>query len=225
VGEEVLALPDAGHLVGGYRWLEHRLFEITGAWSGEAGAPALRVHLFEASHQHAWHADMWADRLPVLDGTDPEALTVPVGPVAGPLLDELDELAARAASGPDADVTWLTGLCRVVLPRLIATYGRHLAAASAVTDAPTVRVLRLVLRDEVESWQAGESLLQSFIVAPENAAAAAAAQTRLESVVVGARVGAGVGADVGGAAGAGVGIMPWPGAAAQANGSGPVVAT
>ena len=84
-----LDLLAAAEMIGGYRWLEHRLFEITGAWSAQAHDPAVRLHLFEASHQHAWHAQLWADRLPLLDQLDPEALSVPYGPAAGPLIDAL----------------------------------------------------------------------------------------------------------------------------------------
>ena len=38
---------------------------------------AVQVHLDGQSLRHAWHADLWADRLPVYAGADPTGLTVP----------------------------------------------------------------------------------------------------------------------------------------------------
>jgi hypothetical protein len=183
------ALPvvPAATLVGAYRWAERRLFELTGAWAAEPAPPAVQVHLDEVSVQHAWHAELWADRLPVLDWFDPDAVTGPLG-LAGPLFDTLADL-----TGP---VPRLAGLYRVVVPRLLAGYDRHLARAVPVTDGPVVRALRLVRRDEVDSWRAGEALLQGLVTSPVEAAAAAAAQRDLEAVAV--------------AGGGHVGLFPWP---------------
>lgn len=204
-----LTLADAGALVGGYRWMEHRLFQITGSWAATCADPATRIHLLESSLQHAWHAGLWADRLPVLDHVDPEALTVPSGPAARPLFDAVWALAAHespagGAGSPASDVRRLAALYRVTLPRLVAGYSHHLAMASPVAEAPTIRALRLVLRDETESWQAGEAILQALLTRPELVAAAAETQRALETIVV--------------EAGIGTGIVPWPdggGAAAR----------
>jgi hypothetical protein len=187
-----LTLDRAAERFGAYRWAEHRLFELTGAWAAEATSPAARIHLDVVSGQHSWHAELWAARLPVLDGTDPEALTRPAGPVMAGLFDEL----ARARGTVDR----LAGLYRVVVPRLLVTYGRHLRRAAPAADAPAVRALRLVRRDEVESWEAGEALLEHLVVGDGEAAAAAAVQARLEAGLV--------------ASWAGCGLLPWPDAAA-----------
>ncbi len=183
-----LAFGIAAELYGAYCWLERRLYELTGAWAGEAAPPEVQIHLDEVSWQHAWHSELWSARLPVLDGIDPEALTRPSGPAAAPLLDALAEL--------DGPVERLAGLYRVVLPRLLATYARHLRRGAAVADAPGMRALRLVRWDEIMSWEAGEALLQGLLTGPEEAAAAAGAQQRLESSVV--------------ASGVSSGIVPWP---------------
>ena len=194
----------AAHLIGAYRWIEHRLFELTGAWAAEVPVPAVQVHLAEAARQHAWHAQLWADRLPVIDGVDPEALTRPLGPALGPLVAELagekpeDPTAEPSGADGHGVVQRLTGLYRVVLPRLLTTYARHLAHAVPVTDGPTIRALGLVSRDDVELWRIGEALLEELLRRPHDAAVAAAVQQRLESIVV--------------AAGAGPGLVPWPGA-------------
>jgi hypothetical protein len=183
-----LTLAQAAERFGAYRWAEQRLFELTGAWAAEATSPEARIHLDVVSGQHAWHAELWAARLPVLDGTDREALTRPAGPVLGPLLDEVARTSGTVAR--------LAALYRVVVPRLLTTYGRHLRRAAPATDAPAVRALRLVRRDEVESWEAGEALLEHLVVGAGDAAAAAAVQARLEAGLV--------------ASWAGWGLLPWP---------------
>ncbi len=129
-----LDLLAAAEMIGGYRWLEHRLFEITGAWSAQAHDPGVRLHLFEASHQHAWHAQLWADRLPQLDQLDPEALSVPYGPAAGSLIDALGAVGSSAAPPTPARAT------RHVVATATVT-GNEVATGTARTrSAPTWRV-------------------------------------------------------------------------------------
>ncbi|MGP8058156.1 MAG: hypothetical protein ACLP9C_00785 [Acidimicrobiales bacterium] len=186
----VLTIHRSAQLLGGYRWIEHRLFELTGAWAAQAPVPEIQLYLDETSARHAWRAQLWADRLPVLDGLDPDALTVPFGPAVPPLFEAL---ASDVAEGV---VQRLAGLCRVVLPRLAVTYGTHLARAVPVTDGPVIRVLRLARRDVVESWLAGEDVLERLLRRPHDAQVAATAQGVLEGLVVAADVG--------------TGLVPWP---------------
>jgi len=184
-----LPLGLAAALYGSYRWAERRLFELTGAWAAEATIPAVAVHLDEVSAGHAWHADLWRDRLPVLDGWDHERLTRPFTQPSAELFEALGATGART-------VERLSALYRVVLPRLLVTYRRHSRATAEVADAPAIRVLRLVRDDERESWEAGEQLLEELLVSNDASALAGAVQVRLESVLTGP--------DTGG------GLFPWP---------------
>ena len=84
-----------------------------------------------------------------------------------------------------------------MLPRLLATYGRHLRRAVPVTDAPVMRALRLVRADELAAWQAGEALLEGLIDTAAAAELAAAAVGRLEAALAAGQPG--------------VGLVPWPG--------------
>jgi len=206
-----LRLHELAQLVGCYRWIEHRLFELTGAWATDVPLPEVQLHLHQVSLQHAWHAELWAERLPVLDGVDPRTLTRPLGPVVGPLLAALageepgwhvGGAATPEPMAPTAGEGWgvvqrLAGLYRVVVPRLLTTYGLHLARAVPTTDGPVIRALRLVHRDELEDWQAGERLLEEVLARPHDASVAAGVQQRFESLVVAGDVGPG--------------LIPWPG--------------
>jgi hypothetical protein len=130
-----LPLGRTAELVGAYRWVELALYRALGEWSVSIPLPEAQLVLAEQSARHAWHAELWADRLPVLDGVDPDALTAPPGPAA-PVLAAL--VGAEDAALPGV-LPRLAGLYRVVLPRLVVTYRDHLARTVPATDAPTAR--------------------------------------------------------------------------------------
>lgn len=188
-GDRSLPLSVTASMVGGYRWIEQRLFELLGRWGAEATPPELRVHLDAQSARHAWHASLWADRLPVRDGVSADELTA-APPVAARVLALLDESRSDAAP-------LMAGLYRVVLPRLVTGYTRHLGATSPVSDGPVIRALRLVLTDEIEDWHAGERLVQGLLTGPDDVAAVSALHQKLESAVV--------------EAGSSGGLTGWPG--------------
>jgi hypothetical protein len=204
--EALLRLEASATLHGAYRWAERRLYELTGRWSGSPGMhPEVQVHLFEMSVRHAWHADLWAERLPVLAGVDTEALTRPWGPALEPLFGALagppsgtrpdPEGSQDEPEGPGEELRRLAGLYRVVLPRLLATYRRHLAVVPAVSHGPIARALSLVLRDEEDQLWAGEALIQGLLATSADVRRVTGTQVALESLVVGS--------------GVGVGLVPW----------------
>ena len=193
-----MTLGTVAALVGEYRWIENALYGLLGRWVVDTPVAAVQIRLDAQSLRHAWHAELWADRLPVLAGSDPAGLTVPsassvalfaalegITPPTGlpgstwPPADE--EVPGRPGALPR-----LAGLYRVVLPRLVTTYRRHLRVTSPVTDAPVARALQLVLNDEIEDWQAGERLVQRLVTRPHDVAAVHEFLQRLESAVVGA---------------------------------------
>ena len=59
-------------LVGEYRWIELALYTLLGRWVVDVPLAAVQVHLDAQSMRHAWHAELWAERLPVLPGSDPD---------------------------------------------------------------------------------------------------------------------------------------------------------
>jgi hypothetical protein len=200
---DVLPLPLArtAALVGEYRWIEHALYRLLGSWVTDMPLAAVQVHLDAQSMRHAWHAELWAERLPVRDGVDPDALTVPSAASAALLrgLAGSDGDAARTGpAGPAGSdgagdplghlgaLPRLAGLYRVALPRLVTSYERHLRAVAPLTDAPVARALRLVLNDEVEDWRTGERLVQRLATRPHDVAAVHEFLRELESGVVAA---------------------------------------
>ena len=198
-----LPLGRTAALVGEYRWVEAALYRLLGAWVVDMPIAGVQVHLDAQSMRHAWHAELFGDRLPVLAGVDPDGLTRPSAATAA-LLAALEGVVPVAegpgSTWPDADAAVprpgalprLAGLYRVVLPRLVTSYTRHLRVVAPVADGPLRRALRLVLRDEVEDWLAGERLVQRLMMRPHDVAAVYEFQQRLESVAVAAGAHAGL---------------------------------
>ncbi len=200
VGDPLTSLPLArtAAIVGEYRWIETSLFAMLGSWVTDVPIASMQLHLDGQSMRHAWHAELWADRLPVLSGVDPDGLTRP-SPVASALLAALDGVEPVAegpgSSWPPADsaamprpaaLPRLAGLYRVVLPRLVTSYTRHLRVVASVADAPLRRAIELVLHDEVEDWLAGERMIQRLVTRPHDVVAVHEFQQNLESVAVAA---------------------------------------
>ncbi|HUY22388.1 MAG TPA: hypothetical protein VMV22_08600 [Acidimicrobiales bacterium] len=211
-GGRALSLDAQARVVGAYQWMERRLFEVLGSWAGNEPVPEAQVLFDVTAQQHAWHAELFAERLPALDSVDAATLTVPpsvevdrmFAALAGALRPGEGEPAAGDGTlmgrGPGSGapsggtLLRLVGLGRVVLPRLVAGYGLHLRRVSLVAEAPTGRALRLVLRDEVEQWQAVETLTQALLRRPHDIAVVTGHQQHLEGLV----------------AETGAGLVPWP---------------
>jgi hypothetical protein len=170
-------LQEAATVNGGNRWLEMRVFEIMGGWVSTVPELDIKLALATQSYHHAWHAELWEDRLPVLAGIDADELTTPAS-------DGFERLIAILAEPGTSTIERLAGMYRVLLPRKISAYRAQQGAASVVAEAATMRALDLVLRDEVADWQEGEALLQSLLSSPAEVTRAAEHQARLESLLV-----------------------------------------
>ncbi len=147
--------------------------------------PAVQVQVDGQSMRHAWHAELWAERLPVLAGVDTERLSVPSRPTQA-VFAALEGEGLPGAEGPPGALQRLAALYRVILPRLVTSYVRHLRIASPITDGPVTRALRLVLHDEMDDWHDGERLVQRLVTRPHDVEAVYRFQQHLESAVVAA---------------------------------------
>jgi hypothetical protein len=142
----------AGHS----RWVEARLFEVLGGWVVVEPDPEVKATLAAHSLRHAWHADVWRDRLPRVAHLDADALTVPAGDGVAEVVTALEGTA-----GADQTVERLAAVARVVLPRLVAAYRGRLQAAHPLADGPTARWLGLVVADEAAALAEVDRLLRA----------------------------------------------------------------
>jgi len=133
-------IEQSGRRIGGHAWVEMRLFETLGRWSGVVDEPRARVVLASASRHHAWHAELWRGLLPGVPHLPPADLVAP-GDGAAAMVAALDDLDDAPT---DQRVAYLVG---VALPHVIERYTAHLDRTVPVTDAPVERVLSLALAD------------------------------------------------------------------------------
>ena len=160
-----MLIRETAQRIAGHRWVEARLFELTGAWSTEEGDPDVRRVLATQSRHHGWRASLWAELVPVLHDLDPAALAPPAADVA---------LLAALGAG-EAPVVRLAGLTQVVLPALLERYDAELASTTEVADAPVARALRLVLADAGDDRRAAEAVLRSSLGGDDEVTARVAA--------------------------------------------------
>ena len=167
--------------VGHYKWIEMRLFEALGGWVATVPELDVKMRLGTHCYQHAWHAELWHKRLPELREMNPDRLTVPPNDEMVTFVEALTE-----PEKPDETIEKLVGVYRVLIPHKIAAYTYHLNNTSTITDAPTIRSLKLALNDEFEDWRDGEMLIQSLLETPEEVQRAAAHQAHLETLILAA---------------------------------------
>ncbi len=105
------------------------LFETLGAWIADTDEPALQRLFVEASHRHAWHAEVWLARTPAIPTVDVEALTGA-------------HRAGREDPPPDRRV-WYRTRVDEQLARLESLDAR----VDPVLDPATRRAIRLVSAD------------------------------------------------------------------------------
>jgi hypothetical protein len=171
-----VTLDDAARLAGGHRWAEMRLFETLGSWVASTDDIEVKLLFDRHSQHHAWRADQWWDRLPVLAGVDREALVVAPSPGAAAVVDAL--------AATQHVVSRLAGVYRVALPRLLGRYERHRGLASPGGDAAVIRTLDLLVPDVAGDWRQGEVLLQERICDAGDVELAAGTVTRLEQLLL-----------------------------------------
>lgn len=157
-----MELESLGQLCGANAWAEEALFGLLGAWAAE-GSPAMAAAMADRhSMHHAWRAQQWRERLPVLADLDPNSL-VADGHGLGPAIETLVGQSSLAQ---------LVGVYRGLLPRLVALYRSQERLLVEPSDSSAIRTLQLVYPDLVRDWMEGESCLQELILTEEQLAGA-----------------------------------------------------
>lgn len=124
-----------GELCGRMRARSLDLFEQLGAWIRTTDDPALQRLFATASHRHAWHAELWAQRCPTIPAVDLDATT-----------------AAHRRSRPEpAD---RAALYQSQLDELLGDLAEIATTIDPELDPATTRVLQLVTADLTEQHAA-----------------------------------------------------------------------
>jgi hypothetical protein len=183
-----LSIDELARVLGGYCWVEREIFAVVGRWVEDETDARARIFFDEQSQQHAWHSTLFADRIPVLDRLDHDALCAAPGEPAIRML-------GRVADAKGTLIR-LAGLGRALLPRLVSGYSTHLTRCVPVADSAVARALGLVVRDDLEAWQTAEALLEEHLIDDSAVLEVHSHLGSVESCV----------------AGVGPGLAPWPAA-------------
>lgn len=146
------SLRELARRIAAYRALDLTVFEHLGQFATTTHGAPLARHLAAWANHHAWHAQLWTDRLPRIAGIDVDTAD------ADPMVPTPVEVADALSS--DDDPLWVVRqyVDRVLVP-LATTLAAHRDATDDLLDAPTGRVLDLVLGDIHTDHAAATSLL------------------------------------------------------------------
>ncbi len=169
-------LHESARMMATVRWVEHRLFEILGRFATDEADPVVATMFGTHGHQHAWHAELWRDRIPAIPGVDVVAVPMAPGEATASAFDTVATTTGTAER--------LAAVYRLLLPRLMSLYERWRAELDPRLDGPTVRVLTLALRDDTDQLAEVNRRLTEKISDPSTARRAAAHLGELEAQLV-----------------------------------------
>jgi hypothetical protein len=131
-----MTIHEVADLAARSRAIHLTVFTVAGEWARITPGPDRRW-LARTSHEHAWHADLWASRFPVVPGLDLADATAAAS----------SALASTTASLDATDRPGRRAAISAVIESLAAELGATRARVDGDLDAPTARVLDLVMAD------------------------------------------------------------------------------
>lgn len=160
--------------------------EAAAGWA--ASMPSIKVKLALGEHQFhdACHAQWLGERLTglrevrQLDFDAPPMMRAsyvdePPNPEFARFIEELQDA--------EGELRRLTGLYRVLKTHLAVYYRHHLTVTDQVCDAPTVRLLRMILAEEEEHLRWGQAIYEELADTPEKRRSAMEWQRHLEELL------------------------------------------
>ncbi len=139
-----------------YRWAQQQLSAALGGWVATIPELDVKAMLGPHCYQHAWHADLWRQRLPELKEPN-EHRAEPANAAFAAFMEEL-----TSPDDGDQTIEKLVGIYRVLVPHLLAVYTFHQKVTSDIVDAPTVRLLGFMLADLHTQIAEGEMMIQDL---------------------------------------------------------------
>lgn len=169
-------LHETARRVGALVWLEQRLFEVLGGWTGDEPDLEARALFGTHSRHAAWRAGQLAEHLPDLHDLAPGECIRPAR----------DELTAAVSGVQELGVTpaRLLGVHQILLPSLASAYAHDWERLSPIADGPLRRTLAMVGRDALEDAAAGDALRSARLGRADDVDEATRAElARLEALV------------------------------------------
>lgn len=157
-----------------YRYLEVQLMEMIGGWSHTTPQLAFKATFGYHVYDHAEAANLLGERLEQLrSGRYWEE----------PATDDVARLCEYVWNLDDT-LDRLVAIYRVLEPHLVSTYVYHADATDAMTDTPTVRLLRHLAAMGQSHIAWGQAVLESLAQTPEARKRALEVQADIEGRLV-----------------------------------------
>lgn len=184
----LLSDDEGARRVRAFRQIEQRLGALLEEWAGTVGEAHLQTTLKRHARHAEWHASLLANSLSDSDGSEAADNDV---------ASFLDAIAAPAGSGET--IEFLTGVYRVLIPRLISAYTYYQRAIGTENSDADWRWLDMILKDHFDAIRDGELSLQSLLAGDGEVERSASRKAELETHMV--KTGGLVGPDTLGMAG------------------------
>ena len=157
MSHEWFSLAEISERIGRLVWVEERLFEVVGEWSGAEPVHAAAVLFGSTSRHHGWHSQVLRECLPT-------SVQLREGsPVTAPTSGWQSAIAAmRSFDGEDATTMRLASLVRVVNPWLSRETGALIDVSRPTSDAAAARWLRFVGLDHDDDGSVAAELLDEL---------------------------------------------------------------
>ena len=169
----VLSAEEGARRVRVFRQVEQRLAQLLEEWGGTVNEPHLQTSLKRHARHAGWHAQLLAESLGDSDGssdTDNDAASF------------LDAIASPKGDGEA--IEFLTGVYRVLIPRLITAYTYYQRAIGTEDSDADWRWLDMILKDHFDAIRDGELSLQSILTGDAEVERSANRKAELESQMV-----------------------------------------
>jgi hypothetical protein len=140
---------------GQHAWMAQRLFELMGTSVATTPEHEPKLMLGRHCYHAAWHAELFTSLLPTPTEVHPYAIVEP------PSVD-VEKLFTKAEQGTTT-AEKLHAIYNVALPTMLDRIRQHLAECNPVTDAPTMRVLHLVMRDLTTDEQEAREIMVTTV--------------------------------------------------------------
>jgi hypothetical protein len=140
---------------GHHAWMARQLFELMGTSVATTPEHGPKLMLGRHCYHCAWHAELFTSLLPAPAEVHRYAVVEP--PSA-----DVEAMFARLEQFPTTPER-LDRIYRVALPLMLERIGEHRDQCNPVTDAPTIRVLDLVVLDITADLHEAKELMANVV--------------------------------------------------------------
>jgi hypothetical protein len=140
---------------GHHAWMARRLFELMGTSVATTPEHGPKLMLGRHCYHCAWHAELFASLLPTPAEVHPYAVVEPPSADVETKFVSFEQFTTTAER--------LDVIYRVAVPMMLDRIREHRDQCNPVTDAPTMRVLDLVLLDITADLHEAEELMATLV--------------------------------------------------------------